>query len=127
MAKVVVLGALSEGCPDSEKPFVEIEYTSEERKGDTERVDYDYLVNATGPKLNFDATEGLGPGKFTHSVCSCDHATATWEALKECFFRMEKGEKVRFLIGTGHWIKLFLHYMFIHKAKGYPFWWLLPE
>ena len=28
---------------------------------------------------------------------------------------------------SGHWIKLFLHYMFIHKAKGYPFWWLLPE
>ena len=28
---------------------------------------------------------------------------------------------------AGHWIKLVLHYMFIHKAKGYPFWWLLPE
>ena len=28
---------------------------------------------------------------------------------------------------AGHWIKLFLHYMFIHKAKGYPLWWLLPE
>jgi len=28
---------------------------------------------------------------------------------------------------AGHWIKLFLHYMFLHKAKGYPFWWLLPE
>jgi sulfide:quinone oxidoreductase len=28
---------------------------------------------------------------------------------------------------AGHWIKLFLHYMFIHKAKGYPFWWLIPE
>ena len=27
----------------------------------------------------------------------------------------------------GHWIKLFLHCMFLHKAKGYPFWWLLPE
>ena len=28
---------------------------------------------------------------------------------------------------AGHWIKIVLHYMFIHKAKGYPFWWLLPE
>jgi sulfide:quinone oxidoreductase len=65
-------------------------------------VDYDYLVNATGPKLNFAATEGLGPGKFTHSVCSCDHAASTWDALKECFTRMEKGETLRFLIGTGH-------------------------
>jgi sulfide:quinone oxidoreductase len=28
---------------------------------------------------------------------------------------------------AGHWIKLLLHYLFLHKAKGYPFWWLLPE
>jgi len=28
---------------------------------------------------------------------------------------------------SGHWIKLMLHYMFMHKAKGYPLWWLLPE
>jgi sulfide:quinone oxidoreductase len=28
---------------------------------------------------------------------------------------------------AGHWIKILLHYMFIHKAKGYPFWWLIPE
>ena len=60
------------------------------------------LINATGPKLNFDATEGLGPGKFTHSVCSCDHAAHTWEALKTCFNRMKNGEKLKFLIGTGH-------------------------
>ncbi len=86
----------------SERPFVAIEYTEETRKGETENVDYDYLVNATGPKLNFEATEGLGPGKYTHSVCSCDHAAETWKALEECFTRMEKGEKLRFLIGTGH-------------------------
>jgi sulfide:quinone oxidoreductase len=91
-----------EGDSTSERPFVEIEYTGASRRGETESVDYDYLVNATGPKLNFAATEGLGPGKFTHSVCSCDHAAATWNALKACFSRMEKGEKLRFLIGTGH-------------------------
>jgi sulfide:quinone oxidoreductase len=28
---------------------------------------------------------------------------------------------------AGHWLKWFMHYMFLHKAKGYPFWWLLPE
>jgi sulfide:quinone oxidoreductase len=28
---------------------------------------------------------------------------------------------------AGHWLKLFMHYMFLHKAKGYPFWYLLPE
>lgn len=91
-----------EGDLQSERPFVVIEHTSESRRGEIENVDYDYLVNATGPKLNFEATEGLGPAKFTHSVCSCDHAAATWEALKEALTRMEKGEKLRFLIGTGH-------------------------
>jgi len=91
-----------EGDSESERPYVTIEYTDESRRGEVEKVDYDYLVNATGPKLNFAATEGLGPEKFTHSVCTCDHAVATWEALKVCFSRMAKGEKLRFLIGTGH-------------------------
>lgn len=91
-----------EGGSGTERPFVAIEYTGENRRGETENIDYDYLVNATGPKLNFAATEGLGPEKFTHSVCSCDHAVATWDALKVCLDRMAKGEKLRFLIGTGH-------------------------
>jgi sulfide:quinone oxidoreductase len=91
-----------EGGNGLESPSVSIEYTDKLRLGETENVEYDYLVNATGPKLNFAATEGLGPGKFTHSVCSCDHAAATWDALKTCMDRMAKGEKLRFLIGTGH-------------------------
>ena len=41
------------------------------------------------------------------------------------------GRDIRYTVGeaglAGHWIKIFLHYMFIHKAKGYPFWWLIPE
>lgn len=28
---------------------------------------------------------------------------------------------------AGHWLKLFLHYTFIYKAKMKPFWWLIPE
>ncbi len=91
-----------QGGNGSDRPFVSIEYTDDTHKGETENIEYDYLVNATGPKLNFEATEGLGPGKFTHSVCTCDHATETWNALNHCFDRMYKGEKLRFLIGTGH-------------------------
>jgi sulfide:quinone oxidoreductase len=91
-----------EGDSTSEKPFVCFEYTGKEKKGEKGTVSYDYLVNATGPKLNFEATEGLGPEKFSHSVCSCDHAAKTWEAFKECIARMKNGEKVKFLIGTGH-------------------------
>ncbi len=91
-----------EGGNGSDRPFVSIEYTDETNKGKSEIIEYDFMVNATGPKLNFEATEGLGPGKYSHSVCSYDHAAATWEALKTCFTKMEKGEKIRFLIGTGH-------------------------
>ena len=41
-----------------------------------ERVDYDYLVIATGPKLAFDEVPGLGPTGNTQSVCTLDHALA---------------------------------------------------
>lgn len=91
-----------EGGSGMDHPYVSIEYTDEANKGKTENVEYDYLINATGPKLNFEATEGLGPGKYTHSVCTYDHAAQTWEALKACIDRMHKGEKLRFVIGTGH-------------------------
>lgn len=35
---------------------------------------YDYLVIATGPDLAFDEIEGLGPERFTQSICHVDHA-----------------------------------------------------
>ncbi len=37
-------------------------------------VDYDFLIIATGPKLAFDEVEGLGPDGHTQSVCHVDHA-----------------------------------------------------
>ena len=44
---------------------------------------YDYLVIATGPKLNFAAVEGAGPhGGFTQSICALDHAEACFEDVK---------------------------------------------
>jgi len=91
-----------EGNIDQTDPFVTVEYTSESRKGQKEKVTYDYLINATGPKLKFEATEGLGPEKNSLSVCTYGHATQTSEYLDEEVERMKKGERRKFLIGTGH-------------------------
>lgn len=91
-----------EGSSDSDKPFVKIEYVEDGKLGEVENVEYDYLVNATGPKLNFEATPGLGHTKFTNSVCSYDHAEHAWENLEKSLKKMEAGEKQTFVIGTGH-------------------------
>jgi sulfide:quinone oxidoreductase len=45
-------------------------------------VTYDYLIIATGPKLNFPAVPGLGPGGYTQSVCTVDHAEQAWGAYQ---------------------------------------------
>ncbi|MEN8187664.1 MAG: FAD/NAD(P)-binding oxidoreductase [Bacteroidota bacterium] len=91
-----------EGDKNSTKGYVTIKYLTGEKKDQEEKVDYDYLVNATGPKLNFEATEGLGPEKFTNSVCTYDHAEKAWGNLEKALEKMEKGEKQTFLVGTGH-------------------------
>jgi sulfide:quinone oxidoreductase len=67
------------------------------------RLNYDYLVIAPGPLLNFAGTPGLGPdGGFTHSICSLPHATKTRDAYLALCERMKKGEQVKIVIGTGH-------------------------
>ncbi len=91
-----------DGDQSTKLPYVTIEYTSEKQKGDAEKVTYDYLLNATGPKLNFGATPGLGPELNSHSVCTFDHASKASRALDELITRMQKGDKKTLLIGTGH-------------------------
>ena len=52
--------------------------------GDGTRLDYDFLVIATGPKLAFGEIEGLGPQANTNSICDVGHATSAsekWEAF----------------------------------------------
>jgi sulfide:quinone oxidoreductase len=71
--------------------------------GEARRLDYDYLLIATGPKLNYEATEGLGPKYgFTQSICTAPHAEAARDVYFEQVERMEHGETVRFVVGTGH-------------------------
>ncbi len=91
-----------EGGNDSDAPFVTVEHTGEDKAGTREDVSYDYLINATGPKLNFAATPGLGPEGNSLSVCSADHAIQAAKALEAAIQRMRAGEKLTFVVGTGH-------------------------
>ncbi len=50
---------------------------------DGSRLDYDYLVITTGPKLSFDEVPGSGPAGHTHSICTIDHAEKTWADYQE--------------------------------------------
>jgi sulfide:quinone oxidoreductase len=73
------------------------------KQGGSERLDYDYLLIATGPKLNFAATPGLGPSAgHSTSICTLDHAIEARNRYLEHVRRLEKGERQRFVIGTGH-------------------------
>ncbi len=86
-------------------PDLEDQYVIAEKKGsgETVRVDYDYLVVATGPKLDFDATPGLGPHiGHSYSVCTAGHAVESRDKYLEAVARMKKGEKQKMVIGTGH-------------------------
>lgn len=91
-----------EGNAEYEKAFVKSVYSTGDQQGQEFVIEYDYLINATGPKLNFEATEGLGPGKNSHSVCSSSHAVESWDALKQIFEAAERGEHKKILVGTGH-------------------------
>ena len=87
-----------EGDAGDPAPYVVIERAS----GGTEKVPYDFLVNATGPRLRFDKTEGLGPEANSLSVCTPEHAVQASAALDEAVERMRRGERQRFLVGVGH-------------------------
>ncbi len=93
-----------EGNSIESKPFVKVEYVFGEKEGTQEIVNYDYLINATGPKLAFDMTEGLLPAtNKVYSVCTYDHAVHASEALHELIEKIKNSaEKVKILIGTGH-------------------------
>lgn len=49
---------------------------------DGSTVNYDYLVIATGPDLAFDEVAGLGPDRFTQSICHVDHAAKARTAFE---------------------------------------------
>lgn len=70
---------------------------------DVLRVDYDYLILATGPTLNWEGTKGLGPiDGYTLSVCWLGSAVYSSKVYHEYLDRMRRGERIRFVIGVGH-------------------------
>ncbi len=91
-----------EGDEHDPSPYVSVEPVRPAANGKVEQVRYDFLINATGPRLRFDKTEGLGPEGHTLSVCTAEHASQTAAALAELIERMRRGERKRFLVGVGH-------------------------
>ncbi len=92
-----------QGNTGNTTPFVTVEYTHPDKAGVQENITYDYLINATGPKLNFGATEGLGPDHgHTVSVCTAGHALEANEKLQATIETMRTGKRCTIVIGTGH-------------------------
>lgn len=91
-----------EGSNDLKRPHVKFVRT--DIKDDQKNsIEYDYLIHATGPKLNFEATPGLGPHSgHSVSVCTPDHAIQAASQLKELIADMKKGNRKTLIIGTGH-------------------------
>ena len=91
-----------EGSADHVSGFVEVKYTSADRAGEVAQIEYDYLINATGPKLNFAATPGLGPDGHTVSVCTAGHAIEAADKFKEIIAKLKAGIRQTLVIGVGH-------------------------
>jgi sulfide:quinone oxidoreductase len=91
-----------QGDASDPRGAVDIVYTGPGRAGTEERLRYDYLVNATGPRLRFEATEGLGPEGHSLSVCTADHATEAARQLQQVIDRLRAGEEQTLVVGMGH-------------------------
>ncbi len=92
-----------EGDAASARGYVALEYTGGPRVGQHDKVEFDFLINATGPKLNFGATPGLGPEHgHTVSVCTAGHALEANEKLQQAIAAMRGGEDRTLVVGTGH-------------------------
>ena len=90
------------GSVEESRPYVSVRYTDPAREGEEGRLTYDYLINATGPKLNFAATPGLGPDGNSLSVCTAAHATETAQRFREVVAKAKAGQRQRLVVGVGH-------------------------
>jgi len=91
-----------EGNATTDSGYVKVTYTDATHSGEVANIEYDFLINATGPKLNFAATPGLGPDGHTVSVCTFGHATEAAKSLQEVISLMKTGKRQAIAIGVGH-------------------------
>ena len=91
-----------EGDSTTSSGYVQVTYTDPARNGEVSKIEYDFLVNATGPKLNFAATPGLGPDGHTVSVCTFGHAMEAAKSLAEAIAVMKTGKRQSIAVGVGH-------------------------
>lgn len=91
-----------EGRVDTLLSSVGYESTAEGSKGKILYESFDYLINATGPKLSFDLTPGLGPDFYTYSVCTPDHAKSTGDELTKIIAELKAGKNKTIVVGMGH-------------------------
>jgi sulfide:quinone oxidoreductase len=91
-----------EGGPEHTKAYVDVTYTDPTKLGEKATIEYDYLINATGPKLNFAATPGLGPDGNTVSVCTPAHAIEASKEFKAVIEKLKQGQRQTLVIGVGH-------------------------
>ncbi|MCW8798160.1 MAG: FAD-dependent oxidoreductase [Prosthecochloris sp.] len=92
-----VQGTVTSVHPDENYVIV-----NQANSGGEASVEYDYLVVATGAHMNYDATPGLGPKKFTESICHLDSAIQARDSYLQLVEKMKRGERQRLVIGTGH-------------------------
>ena len=82
-------------------PYVTVSHPTRAR-GEIVRLPYDYLINATGPKLSFEAARA-GSGGNSRSVCTAGHAVETATCSTTWMARHARAASDRrSSIGTGH-------------------------
>lgn len=91
-----------EGDGSNAKSFVRVESSLPGSTGDQTDISYDFLINATGPKLNFSATPGLGPDGYSVSVCTAHHAVEAAQEFLANVEEMKNGHRRHFVVGTGN-------------------------
>ena len=61
---------------------------------DGRKVDYDYLVVTTGPRLAFERVPGTGPDGYSQSICNGPHAHAAFTKIPDQHHAVFAGHEI---------------------------------